>query len=475
MADGFKSFDELYKEVIGKEPPTKATPASVNNASKHISQAAPQKISEKLSDPKYGKQHHGSSQKKKKPNNAPTMNKKQKALAASMRKRENERRKNEGDKAFINSMYPLKYAIRCPVHGNMLQMGRTIKVGEAEERFALYYCKACGFFYYKIKKSGEKLTGKIRGYEVRNIYAPLFDPNRESFMNDIVTVRERFEKCVIASGIKLYKSGEPNVTKCPECNKDISDDYEKDVLTVALIDGSTRDMSGSFCSSCGAVVISNDRIRSLEKFCNADYINSVSTKNRKVVSEETVRLAQKKFRPETTTLYVHKGKIKCLVENHDVISVALRIPSDLESKPVVINANYCMDCDRFFISADEYNYYRSIYPIMLIRFEYVSDYDPSFTSSLANKSPLMLAGYSVRADLNYSAFKRQSILRNVIELGILSKHEVINYINYFISMNGKAQGMENAVKKWEEDLDYVRTHKFELQKKAAADNIKRWK
>lgn len=65
MADGFKSFDELYKEVLGKEPPSKAKPASVSNAQKHVSQSVPQKISEKLSNPKYGKQHHGSSQKKK--------------------------------------------------------------------------------------------------------------------------------------------------------------------------------------------------------------------------------------------------------------------------------------------------------------------------------------------------------------------------------------------------------------------------
>lgn len=475
MADGFKSFDELYKEVLGKEPPSKAKPASVSNAQKHVSQSVPQKISEKLSNPKYGKQHHGSSQKKKKPNNAPSMNKKQKVHAVSMRKREVERRKNEGDKAFINSMYTLKYAIRCPVHGNMLQTGRIIKVGEGEERFPLYYCKACGLFYYKIKKSGEKLTGKIRGFEVRNIYAPLFDPNLESFMNDTVTVRDRIDGCIRGSGINLCKIGEPAVSKCPKCNKDISNDYEKDILTINLIDGNTREISGSFCNNCGIVVISDDRLRSLERFCNADYIRSVTTKSRRMISEETVRMVQKKFRPETTTLYVHKGKIKCLAENHNVISVTLRIPSYAESKSAVINANYCMDCDRFFISSDEYDYYRSIYPIMLIRFEYVSDYDPSFTASLADKSPLMLAGYSVRANLNYSAFKRQSILRNVIELGILSKHEVINYINYFISMNGKARGMENAVKKWEEDLEYVRQHKFELQKKATVDSISKWK
>lgn len=474
MAKGYKSFDELYKDVIGNEPPKKPDhkPASPVKAEK-------KSISEILSDPMRGKQHYGSGQKKKSGNKLPqpkknNNKKKKQKQAASIRKGENERRRYENEIAFIKGMYPLKYAIRCPIHGNMLQKGRTIKVGEAEDRFALYYCKGCDCFYYKIKKSGEKLTGKIHGYEVRNIHAPLFDPNLESFMNDTVTVRDRFEKSARANGIKLYKTSEPNVSKCPECGKDISASYEKDVITVELIDGNTRDMSGSFCNRCGAVVISDDRIRSLEKYCNADYISTVSTKSRTVISDEVILKVQKRFDPKTTTLYVHQGKIKCLAQNHNVISITLKIPSTIKASYVVINANYCFDCDRFFISSDEYEYYRSIYPIMLVRFEYLTD-ESTLGRNLADKSPLMLAGYTVRATVNYSEAQRRNILRNVIELGILKKHEVINYLNYFISMNGKARGMEAAVEKWETDLEYVRSHNFEIQKKASVDNISRWR
>ena len=270
------------------------------------------------------------------------------------------------------------------------------------------------------------------------------------------------------------KTDELGISKCLSCGKDTARSVMRDALKVKFENDMVTDISGAYCVDCGTISISFERIKGLTETCRKQQAEIASVSSKRVLSSLDRRTvdAIKSFSPAATTLYVHQGKVKCLTEDHDVISVSLDIPS-LETKPVTINANYCFDCDRFFISDKEYEYYREKYPIMLVRFEYVSD-NP-LGMNLADKSPLMLAGYTVRADKKYSDAYRQNMLRNIIELGILKKHEVINYLNYFISMHGKAKNKEAAVEKWKADLEYVRAYNFELQNKARVHDIKGWR
>lgn len=457
MADIIKSFDELYKVVTGEDPPKKADPVKPSNKVKN----------DLLTDPSKGRKSYGSGQKnktskspgysKKRKQKEAVSNKKKKSYNQSRKRAQELRQYKQSlaekgvtarEKSAKDNLKPMGSAIRCPVHGNMLIKGTSAVFENSDKIIKLYFCKDCRCFYYPSSKTAPKRTVTLNDYEVRYIHAPSFSSNYAKQATDTLSVRRKFDDCTESSGIILLKTGEPAVQVCPECQEDISNNYDKTIVTINFIDNSTRDISGSFCNRCGAAVISTDRLRSLERYCNADYIASVSTKSRKVVSQDVIRNIQERFNPNTTTLYVHQGKVRCLIQEHNVISIALRIPSCVKSNTVVINANYCFDCDRFFISEDEYEYYRSIYPIMLIKFEYLSDSD-NIGRNLADKSPLMLSGYTVRASSNYTEIQRHMILKNIIELGVLKKHEVINYLNYFISMNGKASGMDAAVKKME--------------------------
>ena len=102
-----------------------------------------------------------------------------------------------------------------------------------------------------------------------------------------------------------------------------------------------------------------------------------------------------------------------------------------------MTVTYCKDCNRFFISEVSYEYYRKKYGAIIgnIKLEHSNvTYNGEF---LAEESPLHLCGYNVNQQDNYSREERRFIISKIIDRGIMSKYEVINYLEYFISHNGQ--------------------------------------
>ena len=48
----------------------------------------------------------------------------------------------------------------------------------------------------------------------------------------------------------------------------------------------------------------------------------------------------------------------------------------------------------------------------------------------------------------------------------------MNYLDLFINTNGLKYDMENAVDKWENDLEFVRSYNFNNQRVVTIDEIK---
>ena len=94
---------------------------------------------------------------------------------------------------------------------------------------------------------------------------------------------------------------------------------------------------------------------------------------------------------------------------------------------------------------------------------------------LSEASPLKLCGYSVNQQDGYSRETRQYIITKIISLGIMTKSDVVRYLEYFISMNGKRKGNEIAVMKWKDDLSFTLNFNFENQSKYFITDIKRYK
>lgn len=175
-------------------------------------------------------------------------------------------------------------------------------------------------------------------------------------------------------------------------------------------------------------------------------------------------------------LFVHGGMIKCLTNKHNVISIRARIKSIYGDYS--INAMHCNDCGINFINYKEWEYYTKFYGNMIVDFRWVND-TGEITNKFDfkceyNKSPLYLCGYNVNTSLGLQASTRQRILKQILDENILDKYEIINYLNYFISTNGKIKNHELAKLKWEEDLMFVRNYKFSEQSEIEISRVEKY-
>ena len=91
---------------------------------------------------------------------------------------------------------------------------------------------------------------------------------------------------------------------------------------------------------------------------------------------------------------------------------------------------------------------------------------------LAQESPLKLCGYSVAQSAGFSAATRQKLLEDMIRANAIRKHEVIQYLSWFIQMNGQKYGNELAKRKWEDDLRFVRNLDISKQDTYTIEKIK---
>ena len=166
--------------------------------------------------------------------------------------------------------------------------------------------------------------------------------------------------------------------------------------------------------------------------------------------------SQIQYKPFSDTLYVYSGLIKCIRDNHMMTCVNALIDT-ASGETAKLNVNCCLNCNRFYISYDEYERYMAKYKSLLTRIVLVNQNGEStFTNNLAAESILKLCGYSVSQEKGLSQKERQRLLAKIIHAGIVSKPDVIQHLNWLIKMNGKKTGNDIAKEKWEEDLFFVR-------------------
>lgn len=207
-------------------------------------------------------------------------------------------------------------------------------------------------------------------------------------------------------------------------------------------------------------------------------------KQTELSTEGTIAPAQKsiepthipsKFNYEKHTLYVHQGIIKCTRNHHRTVCVTANIPT-ASNIVAVLNVNLCQECRRFFISYDEYARYLERYKSLLTRIVLVNGNGSElFSGNFAEASPLKLCGYSVSKSKGFSQQERENLLAEVIHNGIMSKPDVIQYLNWFIKMNGHKTGNSIAKEKWESDLVFVRSLDIKKQTTYTISNVAPYK
>lgn len=163
-----------------------------------------------------------------------------------------------------------------------------------------------------------------------------------------------------------------------------------------------------------------------------------------------------KFDSKVHTLYIYKGLIGCFRNKHHLAGANVLVPTT-SGLTVLLNAIYCADYNRFYISYAEYSYYIEQYKSLLTKFVLNESIQSNGEfGNLADKSPLKLCGYTVSQERGLTQEERENILYEMISSGIISKPEAMQYIEWFIRFNGNREINHLARSKWESDLSYVR-------------------
>lgn len=176
---------------------------------------------------------------------------------------------------------------------------------------------------------------------------------------------------------------------------------------------------------------------------------------------------------QNTILYIYYGDIRCHRDKHSLIQ-ATAIVSGRNGSDVELNVEYCKECDRYLLRYQSFEEYRKRYGLIIGNFRelYNDSFDGDF--DLALESPLKLSGYTVSQKEGLNQKERRFILATIIHNEIMTKGEVIRYLNYFIKMQGAKIGNEIALSKWKDDLMFVQEYNKSIQPKVYINEIKRY-
>lgn len=162
---------------------------------------------------------------------------------------------------------------------------------------------------------------------------------------------------------------------------------------------------------------------------------------------------------------VRQAVFKCTHTGHTIqnIDAVLNIVDfEGKKKEIKIPAGYCPQCKIYFIMESTYQNLKKQGNILCrvsdektyVKAGYLNN------AKLAQESILMQYGYSVSQIDGVTEKQRRIILVNLIDNNILSKSEIISYLDFFINQRAGRSNMELAISKWKADREFVEQYRI---------------
>lgn len=176
--------------------------------------------------------------------------------------------------------------------------------------------------------------------------------------------------------------------------------------------------------------------------------------------------------------FLIKGHIfKCMHGNHKIENIVAMVNVDVngQKEQIKIPAGYCSQCNVYFILESTYQKLKSK-GIILCRITDEKIYwrrENINEMQLAQESILRQYGYSVSQTENLTSVRRQRILAFMMDNKIMSKNEIISYLDFFINQRRSLPNMGMAISKWEDDREFVENYRMEYCSKYGANAIYR--
>lgn len=190
-----------------------------------------------------------------------------------------------------------------------------------------------------------------------------------------------------------------------------------------------------------------------------------------------VKAKKKSVHIEMKDLLVRSNAFQCRNRLHSMQEVDALVDvldNSNHIKNIKVAAGYCEQCNVYFIMDSVYQRLKS-YGIILCRISDGKDYFNKSSSAgmhMAQESLLMQYGYNVSQVRGLSTEQRQKILALIIDNKIMSRNEIIGYLNFFIRQRKAMPKMRSAVEKWEQDKKYVEKYRVGQYRTVTVNGIK---
>lgn len=283
-------------------------------------------------------------------------------------------------------------------------------------------------------------TGNLRGFD-ENIFCETYD-----------------DYCVFFDG-EAYELSELNeiVEEIKEKRLFYSEEFEKISKDIDAIDDESQLVKKlRIYERVGFIInLIDDTIESIEQNIAA-----------KLPAEPT---------SEPYVLYVHKGNIVCLRNNHNIENVTVTLKTKGEQS-IEINAQYCNDCNNYFIEYSVFEHYRKKFRYIIGDLQMVNSKGEfgNIEFERMEYHPIRLCGYTVSQQEGLGDTDRRYILAEYIGHDDKKKQEVIRHLTMLIETNGHQKKNEIAVGKWISDREFVLSYDLKIQRTAVLDYIKKY-
>ena len=185
---------------------------------------------------------------------------------------------------------------------------------------------------------------------------------------------------------------------------------------------------------------------------------------------------------------VRLSVLRCRHKNHhvqDIQAVVTTISRQGTVSRITVPAGYCPDCNTYFIMDSVYQRIKHCgVPICRTMDEKAYTSGPSDEgdadspyANLAQESVLRQFGYTVNQAEDLPAVQRRNILAAIVDYEVLTKNDIISYLEYFIN-NSKNQRNKDgslrfavALSRWREDKDWISSYKMGSFKEVAIKRI----
>lgn len=196
---------------------------------------------------------------------------------------------------------------------------------------------------------------------------------------------------------------------------------------------------------------------------NVEFAKSLCQEVNPKVKKEAEVLHFPRHSISADELLVRSNSFFCNL-HHNVVDMAGELEvCDKEGniRVCLIPIAYCEECDTYYVLENTYNEVKKIGIAMcqIIKFKQYMQYGKNMnnTQLWRDYSPLNIMGYCVNSNENLSDNQRKVILENIIDKGILSKEQVLSYIDFFIKTHSNA---DNAIHKWMSDREYISQYRI---------------